>query len=82
MTEHESMRALVSICLMALTLLLSGRGDSEPEEAKSASEFCVEQGGEAEIVEEDGGEVGYCMLSDGTRVDGREYFRENNPDES
>jgi uncharacterized protein len=43
--------------------------------ANPASEFCVAQGGEVEIASEPGGEVGYCNLPDGTRVEEWEYFR-------
>jgi putative hemolysin len=43
--------------------------------ANPASEFCVAQGGEVEIVSEAAGEVGYCNLPDGTRVEEWEYFR-------
>ena len=60
--------------------------DSEPVEpttpaelANPASVFCVEQGGTLEIVDEAGGQVGYCNLPDGTRVEEWEYFRSENP---
>jgi len=43
--------------------------------ANPASEFCIAQGGTLEIVDESGGQVGYCTLSDGTRVEEWEYFR-------
>ena len=43
--------------------------------ANPASEFCVSQGGEVEIVSEAAGEVGYCNLPDGSRVEEWEYFR-------
>jgi putative hemolysin len=64
-------------------LALSACGsDAEPAEstepagmANPASEFCAEQGGEIEIVEEADGEVGYCNLPDGTRIEEWEYFR-------
>ncbi|HSB87063.1 MAG TPA: DUF333 domain-containing protein [Ilumatobacteraceae bacterium] len=62
---------------------LTGCGDdSKPtdtttpaEIANPASEFCVKQGGSVEIVDEAGGQVGYCNLPDGTRVEEWEYFR-------
>ncbi len=44
--------------------------------ANPASTFCVDQGGTVEIVTEDGGEVGYCNLPDGTRIEEWEYFRQ------
>jgi hypothetical protein len=43
--------------------------------ANPASEFCVAQGGTLEIVDETGGQVGYCNLPDGTRVEEWEYYR-------
>jgi putative hemolysin len=45
--------------------------------ANPASVYCEDQGGEVEIVDEDDGQVGYCVLPDGTRVDEWEYFRAN-----
>jgi putative hemolysin len=48
----------------------SGTGLANP-----ASVFCVEQGGTVEIVDEAGGQVGYCTLPDGARIDEWEYFR-------
>ncbi|MFZ0015068.1 MAG: DUF333 domain-containing protein [Acidimicrobiia bacterium] len=50
-----------------------------PRGGQPASVFCVDQGGEVEIVEEDDGAVGYCNLPDGTRVDEWEYYRANGP---
>ncbi len=43
--------------------------------ANPASEFCVQRGGTVEIVDEAGGQVGYCNLPDGRRVEEWEYFR-------
>lgn len=65
------------------TMLLGACGDdSEPpttttgtQLANPASVFCVEQGGTVEIVDEAGGQVGYCNLPDGTRIEEWEYFR-------
>ena len=59
---------------------IAARGTAPPAIANPASEFCVEQGGTVEIVDEAGGEVGYCNLPDGTRVDEWEYFRSEHPD--
>jgi hypothetical protein len=44
-----------------------------------ASAFCEEKGGTVEIVIEDQGEVGYCVLPDGTRIEEWEYYRRNAP---
>lgn len=43
-----------------------------------ASVYCEEQGGTVEIVDEPAGQVGYCNLPDGTRIDEWEYYRANN----
>lgn len=43
--------------------------------ANPASEFCEQNGGTLEIVDEAGGQVGYCNLPDGTRIEEWEYFR-------
>lgn len=40
-----------------------------------ASQYCVDQGGTLELVDETAGQVGYCNLPDGTRVEEWEYFR-------
>lgn len=42
--------------------------------ANPASEFCIHMGGTVDIVDEAGGQVGYCVLPDGTRVEEWEYF--------
>lgn len=43
-----------------------------------ASVYCEEQGGTLELVDESGGQVGYCNLPDGTRIEEWEYYRANN----
>ncbi|MFM7125667.1 MAG: DUF333 domain-containing protein [Actinomycetota bacterium] len=43
-----------------------------------ASVYCEEQGGTVEIVDEPAGQVGFCNLPDGTRIDEWEYYRANN----
>jgi putative hemolysin len=72
----------VMIATLLLVVAAAGCGDdNEPTVTTSvglanpASEFCVAQGGEVEIVSEAAGEVGYCNLPDGTRVEEWEYFR-------
>ena len=40
-----------------------------------ASQYCVDQGGTLEMVDETAGQVGYCNLQNGTRVEEWEYFR-------
>jgi putative hemolysin len=88
---HEKvikMKIRRSLWLMPLAVIpfgLAACGDddkpadtTQPSEiANPASEFCVAQGGTVEIVDEAGGQVGYCNLPDGTRVEEWEYFNAN-----
>lgn len=46
--------------------------------ANPASEYCVAQGGTVEIVNEDAGEVGYCNLPDGRRIEEWELYNSDN----
>ena len=43
--------------------------------ANPASVYCVEQGGQVDIVDEAGGQVGYCELPDGRRIEEWEHYR-------
>lgn len=71
-----ALAALGSLALMACSDDLPGAPtDDTTGIANPASTFCVEQGGTVEIVDETGGQVGYCNLPDGTRVEEWEYFR-------
>lgn len=53
---------------------------SAAQMANPASVFCVQQGGTVEIVDEADGQIGYCNLPDGTRIEEWEYYRSQNPD--
>jgi putative hemolysin len=76
------------LSLVAGAIALSSCGGSEESDApprnemnqlaNPASVYCVDQGGTLEIVQEAEGEVGYCNLPDGTRIDEWEYYRTNN----
>ncbi len=74
------MKVAVAIAL-AVVLSISGcSGDDDNQEqtgiANPASVFCEEQGGTVDIrTDESGGQVGYCVFSDGTEVDEWAYFR-------
>ena len=74
--------ALVATVTVAGCSSSGSDDDPKPEVANPASVYCVEQGGELEIVTTEDGETGICNLPDGTSVDEWEYFRENNPDVS
>lgn len=78
---------IVTGLALALSTAACGGSDSpEPTDSTStrianpASEFCVAQGGTLDVVDEQAGQVGYCTLPDGTRVEEWEYFRANSPD--
>ena len=45
--------------------------------ANPASVFCVQRGGRVDIVSTPKGEVGYCVLPDGRRIEEWKFFREN-----
>lgn len=78
-------RILISVILGLMLPLAACGSDDSPSTttptsgsvqiANPASEFCIAQGGTLEIVDESGGQVGYCTLADGTRVEEWEYFR-------
>jgi putative hemolysin len=78
-------RRTTALTLAAAFTLLGCGSDSETPDtttvglANPASVYCVEQGGTVEIVSEADGEVGYCNLPDGTRIEEWEYFRSQNP---
>jgi putative hemolysin len=52
-------------------------GNSSARLANPAAEFCIKQGGMLEIVDEPNGQVGFCTLANGTRVEEWNYFRSN-----
>jgi len=86
MTGHRGRLHGGVAAVLAAVLLVAACGDDgddtpSPGIANPASEFCVQQGGEVDIVDEDDGQVGYCVLPDGTRVEEWEYFRANSTTE-
>lgn len=80
--------ALAVMLALIATTALAACGDDRPASeptggvgiANPASVFCEQQGGTVEIVDEDAGQVGYCNLPDGTRIEEWEYYRSMNPD--
>ena len=77
---------LFTLAAMTIAVLAGCGSDPEPVEpttptelANPASVFCIEQGGSLDIVDETGGQVGYCTLPDGTRIEEWEYYRSQNP---
>lgn len=81
MVRRHSRWFATAAVLPVLMLGACGGDDDSPTDtttpgiANPASEFCVAQGGSVEVVDEAGGQVGYCNLPDGSRVEEWEYFR-------
>ena len=79
--NRHARRWLALVAIAPVSVLAACGDDAEPTDTTStgianpASQYCVEQGGAVEIVDEAGGEVGYCNLPDGTRIEEWEYYR-------
>jgi uncharacterized protein len=76
----------VSVFVLALAGSTACGSDAEPTGtttdvgiANPASVFCVEQGGTLEFVDDSDGQLAYCNLPDGTRIEEWEYYRSQNP---
>lgn len=52
--------------------------DAQSQLANPASEYCITQGGTVEIVDEAAGQVGYCNLPDGRRIEEWEFYDSDN----
>jgi len=84
--KTESLKVGLSLVTGAIALSACGGSaetDAPPRNGKNqlanpASVYCVDQGGTLEIAQEAEGEVGYCNLPDGTRIEEWEYYRTNN----
>ncbi|MDC3332405.1 DUF333 domain-containing protein [Ilumatobacter sp.] len=75
MRFHRVVLVAVGLVGAGLAGCSSGNASNLPGLANPASVYCVEQGGEVDIVEETDGEVGYCNLPDGSRVEEWELYR-------
>ena len=86
-------KTLIAIGLASFALVACGGDDSPsptttsaetstsseaPQVANPASQYCIDQGGTLELVDEQDGQVGYCNLPDGTRVEEWEFYRSGN----
>lgn len=77
MKKHTLMALAVSVAV------LGGCASVKPEAQKNigmpnpATVFCLQQGGQSQIVNTPEGQVGYCQFSDGTRVNQWQYFRDH-----
>lgn len=66
--------------IVALVFLAAGCTSSQKQVkpigmANPASVHCIKQGGKLDIVKESGGEVGYCTLPTGERIEEWSLFR-------
>ncbi len=75
MNLHRAAVVVVSSVGFGLAGCSSSSAGNPPGLANPASVSCVEQGGEVDIVDEPDGQVGYCNLPDGTRVEEWELYR-------
>lgn len=85
------MKKYLAIAAIAVALVSCG-DDNEPTDttapittdsaaagiANPASEYCEAQGGTVEIVDEAAGQVGYCNLPDGRRIEEWEFYNSDN----
>ena len=73
------------LSIAAISVLLAGCTVSGPDPLlglqlpNPASLYCIERGGTIDIKEGPQGSVSTCVLSDGTRVDEWEFYRQNHP---
>jgi uncharacterized protein len=65
----------MSIALMIMLGAAPGASPATPAIANPASVYCVQQGGRVEIVNTPQGQVGYCILPDGRRIEEWAFFR-------
>jgi uncharacterized protein len=61
--------------IIAITLLLLVACQRQAEIANPAAVYCLEIGGQIEIVADEAGERGICVLQEGTRCDEWDLFR-------
>ncbi|WP_111859117.1 I78 family peptidase inhibitor [Acinetobacter sp. CFCC 10889] len=76
--------AIIAASLSACAVVSNQQSQSSNQDAppsigmaNPASKYCVEQGGRSEIVKEAQGEVGYCHLKDGQKVEEWALFRQS-----
>lgn len=67
------------------TSILLASCSAESDKPKSlglsnpASVYCLQVGGKLEIINEDKGQVGYCTLPNGERIEEWSLYRKENP---
>ena len=73
--SHPAVVGSAFAWLLVLSACGSSGSSPAPSLANPASEYCVSVGGEVEIVSEPDGEIGYCNLPDGRRIEEWDLFR-------
>lgn len=81
------MKKTLLVALFAMIGLTACSEAEKPEAAVAgaanpASVFCEEQGGEVVIKDENGGQVGYCKLSDGRLIEEWTFMNESKEDKA
>jgi hypothetical protein len=85
------MKKYTKIALAAAVVVLAGCAASQTPVkqkpttsmvglANPASVFCIQQGGQSQIVNTPKGQEGYCQWSNGQRIEEWKYFREHHKD--
>lgn len=68
-------RKLIRVLLLLMSLVLFSGCRRDPGLANPASEYCEENGGTLEILEDEtGGQVGYCIFLDGSECEEWAYY--------
>lgn len=67
------------IALLLVAAMQAPPAPVTPAIANPASVYCIEQGGRLEIVRGPAGDVGWCILPDGRRIEEWEFFRQRSP---
>ncbi len=69
---------IITPLLMAMANCATDEAQVAVDAANPAATYCVDEGGTYDIrTGSDGGQVGICVLPDGSEVDAWDYFREN-----
>jgi hypothetical protein len=78
--KGDAMKKVVIIASVILVAGCSSQSKQPPSVglANPASVYCVKKGGKLDIVKETNGEVGYCNLPSGERIEEWSLFRRDN----
>lgn len=71
--------AMVAVVVMVAGCCAVSTSESGLDMVNPASAHCVEQGGVITIEDQPQGQVGFCTLPDGTRIEEWELYRRDTP---